>query len=184
MRKQYMLFLLIIVLFSLIFFLVGGSMISSKMSKIAAVDQKIKKAQERLNSAKIMNEQLNQFTRIIDNSLTVEKQFKPVEVNAFVKELADLADMHKIAVVSIHPKDVFSDVNVIEQEYTLELTCTYVQVGQFLSELESMDNIIKIGTFEVTPIMEDAKKKESAINTVTHYKVTLELSVLKVVKEA
>jgi|WetSurMetagenome_2_1015567.scaffolds.fasta_scaffold228176_2 Tfp pilus assembly protein PilO len=187
MRKQYIIFLLIIALISVTFFAVSGSMINSKINKISSVDKKIKKAQEKLNSAKIMNEQLSQFTMIIRNSLTTEKQFNPMEVNSFVKQLADMCDQYKIAIVSIYPKAVFSDASMLEQQYILELNCTYVQTGQFLSELEGMDNIIKINTLDVTPItLQSSNAKTGTMNTgqATRYKVTLELSVFKVVKEA
>lgn len=187
MRKQYIVFLLLIALVSVLFFLVSGSMINAKVRKIDSVDRKIKKAQEKLNSAKIMNEQLSQFNMIIRNSLTEQKQFTPAEVNAFVKQLADMCDQYKIAIVSIYPKAVFSDASMLEQQYILELNCTYVQTGQFLSELEGMDNIIKINTLDVTPIqIQDTKSKTitATPNQPTRYKVTLELSVFKVMKEA
>jgi hypothetical protein len=187
MRKQYIIFLLIIVLLSTLFFVVSGSMINSKIKKITSVDKKIKKAQEKLNSAKIMNEQLSQFTMIIRNSLTTDKQFTPTEVNGFVKQLADMCDQYKIAIVSIYPKAVFADASMLEQQYIMELNCTYVQTGQFLSELEGMDNIIKIRTLDVTPItVQDANSKTggNVAGQATRYKVTLELSVFKVVKEA
>ncbi|HNW99908.1 MAG TPA: type 4a pilus biogenesis protein PilO [Candidatus Cloacimonadota bacterium] len=186
MRRQYIIFLLLIALVSVLFFVISGSMINSKINKINSVDKKIKKAQEKLNSAKIMNEQLSQFNLIINNSLTTEKQFSPDEVNAFVKQLADMCDQYKIAVVSIYPKAVFSNASMLEQQYILELNCTYVQTGQFLSELEGMDNIIKINTLDVTPVqVQDANSKTLTASTqVTRYKVTLELSIFKVVKEA
>jgi hypothetical protein len=185
MRKQYLIFLLVIALISVAFFTISGSMINSKINKIASVDKKIKKAQEKLNSAKIMNEQLSQFTMIIRNSLTTEKKINPTDVNAFVKQLADMCDQYKIAIVSIYPKAVFSTADMLEQQYTLELNCTYVQTGQFLSELEGMDNIIKINTLDVTPIMvqDSGTKAASTVTQATRYKVTLELSVFKVVKE-
>jgi Tfp pilus assembly protein PilO len=186
MRKQYIIFLLVIALVSVLFFLISGSMINAKINKISSVDKKIKKAQEKLNSAKIMNEQLSQFTMIIRNSLTNDKQFTPTEVNSFVKQLATMCDQYKIAIVSIYPKAVFSSASMLEQQYTLELNCTYIQTGQFLSELEGMDNIIKINTLEVTPIMvQDASKTgKSNIGQATRYKVTLELAIFKVIKEA
>jgi Tfp pilus assembly protein PilO len=187
MRKQYIIFLLIIIVVSVAFFIVSGSMINSNIKKINDVDKKIKKAQEKLNSAKIMNEQLSQFTMIIRNTLTNEKQINPNEVNSFVKQLADMCDQYKIAIVSIYPKAVFADASMLEQQYILELNCTYVQTGQFLSELEGMDNLIKINALDVTPItMQSANSKTGNVNAgqATRYKVTLELSVFKVVKEA
>ena len=64
----------------------------------------------------------------------------------------------------------------------MELVCTYVQLGQFLSELESLDNISTIKTLQVNPIKED--KKQQNTKNETKYRVNLELSVFKVVKES
>ncbi|MBN2830061.1 MAG: type 4a pilus biogenesis protein PilO [Candidatus Cloacimonetes bacterium] len=182
MRQRYLIFLIVLVLFTVGFFTIGSSMITDELNEIKRVDKKIKVAQEKLNSAKIMNEQLSEFTRIIQNSLTKEKKFDSVETNLFVKNLAELADKHKISVVSMLPKDVFSSANLIEQKYTMELSCTYIQMGRFLSQLESLDHIVKINQLEVKPVYDRSKQQVEGQETI--YTVTIELSVFKVLKEA
>jgi Tfp pilus assembly protein PilO len=79
------------------------------------------------------------------------------------------------------PKDVFSSANLVEQQYTMELNCTYVQMGKFLSQLESLDHIIKINHLEVKPIYD--RSTQQIEGKATMYTVTIELSVFKVLKE-
>jgi Tfp pilus assembly protein PilO len=189
MKQHYIIFTLAIILIGVLFFTVSSSMISKKLTSITQLDKKIKIAQEKLNSARIMDQQLSQFSRIIDNSLTKQKSFTPGEVNSFIKNLADLADQNKIAVLAIYPKEIQSGLHLVEQQYIMELNTTYIELGQFLSNLEALDNIVKINTLDVTPLT-DAEMGKKAVGEVkasaprvARYKVALELSVLKVQKE-
>lgn len=189
MKQKYTIFSAVMVLVAVLFFMISGSMIGKKVAKIDSLDKKIKIAQEKLNSAKVMDQQLSQFSLIIDNSLTKEKSFSPMEINAFVKNLADLADQNQIAVLAIYPKEIQSGVNIVEQQYIMELNTTYVQLGQFLANLEALDNIVKVNTLDVMPLTEidrgtQNKKVETTGPRVARYKVALELSVFKVQREA
>ena len=115
--------------------------------------------------------------------MTNEKEFAIEDVNAFVKKLADLADKYKISIDSVSPKVVASyKSHLVEQKYTLSVVCTFIQMGQFLSELESFDHIIKVNTLDVRPVKED---KNTIFDEIidTRYKVTFELSVFMIIKE-
>jgi len=176
------------VLIGVLFFVISSSLINSKISKINDLDKKIKTAQEKLNSAKVLNQQLSQFSLVIDNSLTKEKVFSPQEVNGFVKNLADLADQNQIAVLAIYPKEVQSKLNLVEQQYIMEINTTYIELGQFLSHLEALDHIVKINTLDVMPLTDETAKSNQKTVTqagprVARYKVALELSVFKVQRE-
>ena len=116
--------------------------------------------------------------------MTDQGEFSSEEVNTFIKKLTDMADKYKIAVHSISPKVVSTTSNyLVEQQYTLILNCTFVEMGQFLSEMESFDNIIKIKTLDITPLKKDKKGDNGDTEIATRYKVTLELSTLKIIKE-
>jgi archaellum biogenesis ATPase FlaH len=178
------------VLITVLFFIISGSLIGKKIARVNNLDRKIKIAQEKLNSAKVMDQQLSQFSLIIANSLTKDKTFSPQEINAFVKNLADLADQNKIGVLAIYPKEIQSSLNIVEQQYIMEINTTYVQLGQFLGNLEALDNIVKINTLDVMPLTDadsGQNKNKNAVQAgprIARYKVALELSVFKVQREA
>jgi hypothetical protein len=158
--------------------------INTKIQLIGRYDKRIKIEQEKLNSAKVLNEQLQEVSKVIENSISEDDKFTTDESNAFIKKLADLADKYKIAVHSMVPKVITTITRrYAEQLYTMELNCTFVQMGQFLSDLESFDNIIKVRTIDVRPLADDKKTIYEGPQE-THYKVTLELSTFKIVKEA
>ena len=183
MKQKYGILLLIMIAVAIAFFYYSGNLISEKISKIKKVDNQIKKQQEILNSAKVLNEQLQEVSKVIMNTMTEKDEFSPEEVNQFVKRLADLADKYKIAVNSLIPKYVDSYGKYFsEQMYTFELDCTYIQLGQFLSDMESYDNILKVKTLEVSPLQSE-KNADYDEGLETHYRVTLQLSAYKIVKE-
>ena len=188
MKQRYLILLLVMVLVTTGFFLISSSMIGKKVTQAAELDKKIKLSQEKLNSAKVLNQQLSQFALIIENSLTKQKEFSPTEVNTFVKNLADLADQNQIAVLAMYPKEVQSGLNLVEQQYIMELNTSYVQLGQFLSNLEALDNIVKINTLDVMPLSDtgtgqNKNNTKATVAQAARYKVAIELSVFKVQRE-
>ena len=183
MKQRYLLLLFVMILSTICFFYFSTNSVKTKIEKIDKYDEAIKEEQEKLNSAKVINDQLQEVSKVIMRSMTNENEFAIGDVNAFVKKLADLADKYKISIDSVSPKVVSSDKSyLVEQEYTLSVVCTFIQMGQFLSELESFDHIIKINTLDVRPVKED---KNTIFDEIidTRYKVTFELSVFMIIKE-
>ena len=161
-------------------------MISNNIKKINRVDKKIKRAQQKLNSAKILNEQLKEVSKVIENTMVTTKKIDVKEINAFVKQLADMADSFKIPVYSLVPKSDYNRESVfVKQQYTMEVNATYTQIGQFLSAIESLDKIVKITTLDVQPIKNAtavyANSKKEKMET--HYRVSSEFTTVKIVKE-
>ena len=184
MKQKYLILLLVMFIVAAGFVISSTKMIKSKIKLIEKYDRTIKVEQEKLNSAKVLNQELNQVSKVIMNTMSKEKGFSAEEVNTYVKELADLADKYKIAVHSLFPKFIDAgEKHIQEQQYTLELDCTYIQIGQFLTDLEALDNIQKIDTFSVRPMRKESNM-EYDDNQETHYKITLQLSTYKIVKEA
>ena len=182
-KQRYLLLLFVMILSTICFFYFSTSSVKAKINKIDKYDEAIKEEQEKLNSAKVINDQLQEVSKVIMRSMTNDKEFAIEDVNAFVKKLADLTDKYKISIDSVFPKVVSSDkAYLVEQEYTLSVVSTFVQMGQFLSDLESFDHIIKVNTLDVRPVKEDKSKTFDEIVD-TRYKVTFELSVFMIIKE-
>ncbi|MDP8202123.1 MAG: type 4a pilus biogenesis protein PilO [Candidatus Tenebribacter burtonii] len=183
MRNKYLALLFVMILSAIIFFYMSSNTIKAKIEIVGRYDEEIKSKQEILNSAKVLNEQLKEVSKVITNSMTTKRYYNASEVNAFVKKIADLADKYKISVNSMSPKVVASsDKNLVQQQYSFLLECTYVQFGQFLTDLESFDQIIEITELDVKPIKTDDIKIEIE-NPETRYKVTIQLSTFKIIKE-
>ena len=183
MREKYLIFILCILLITILFFVFTINSVTAKQNKVKELDRKIKTAQEKLNSARIMDQQLSQFSRIVDNSLTREAIFSFDEINAFKTTIGRMADQRTITINKLSDSNKFSLPGLVETTYNLELEATYVQIGQFISDLESMDNIIKIQALDISPLAA-SDKEVTDINAPNRYRVTIELSVFKVKREA
>jgi len=183
MRQNYLMLLFAMVVFSLLFFFYSGRTVTAKIKEIKKYDNAIKKEQEKLNSAKVLNEQLKDVSKVILNSISKKHAFNTDEVNAYIKRLGDLADKYKNPVYVQTPRSISSnDKHLVEQGYSMEFMCTYVQLGKFLSDLESFDNISLVKTLQVNPVKQD--KNNENISNETRYRVNLELSVYKIIKES
>lgn len=184
MREKYIVFILLMVLIAVLFYTASSSNLNSSIRKINEYDNKIKVAQEKLNSARIMDEQLSQFSLIIDNSLSRSGGFTFDEINAFKKHIGELAHERKIAINKLSDSNKFSLPGLLETTYNLELEATFVQMGQFLSDLEALDNIIKIHAIDITPAQTEDSNRKTVDTAVSKYRIMLELSIFKVKKEA
>ncbi len=186
MKEKYLIFIGAVAVITFFFFYSANTMVANRVRDINRYDRNIRRAQERLNSAKVMDEQLSQVSRVIDNTLTTERNIPSDEINELVRFFAELADKHKIAVYSLVPRSTHSgSIYQLEHTFVMDIMCTYVQLGRFLTEIESMDYIIKVNTLDIRPVRgaRETGFKEDG-EAVTQYRTIMHLSVYKIVKEA
>ena len=172
------------VLSGVLYFMISSNLLSTSLKEITRYDNRIKSAQEKLNSARIMEEQLSQFALIIDNSLTRQPSFSFDEINEFKTRIGQMAHQRSISITRLSDSNKFSLPGLIETTYNLELEATYIQVGQFISDIESMDNLIKIHALDISPAQISTTQSAAGISGANRYRVTLELSIFKVRQEA
>ncbi len=183
MREKYLVFILGMILISVLFFMLAGNSLKKNKAEIESYDKKIKTTLEKLNSAMIMDQQLSQFREILDNSLTTESKFSVEELNNFQREIERLRDQNQMKLVKISDSNKFTQAGMIETTYAIELQGTFRQMGQFISELEAQNHIIKIQYLDVAPVQATEKNQTSA-GAANIYRITMELSIFKVKKEA
>ena len=91
MREKYLVFILLMILVTVLIFTASANNLNNGLKKVKDYDNQIKTAQERLNSARIMDEKLSQFSLIIDNSLSKSGKFTFEEINDFKRHIGELA---------------------------------------------------------------------------------------------
>lgn len=183
MRDKYLIFIILMLVMTIAFFMLTADTLDKNLRQIDQLDDQIKTTQEQLNSARIMDQELSQFARIIDNSLSRTSQFTFDEINAFKTKIGEIAHERKISINKLSDTNKWTLPNLVETTFNLELEATYIQIGQFISDLETQDNIIKIQTLDISPaqVKDD---QEVGPNIPSRYRVLLELSIFKVRKEA
>jgi len=182
MKVKYSILTCVAILIAILFFIITGSQLNKYKLLLRRVDQSIRTAQEQLNSAKVLNEDLKEVSSVIENSLTDQRELSNAEANDFVRELADFAYDNQIAVHALTPRAFFADNRILEQQFAVELECTYIQLGQFLANIERYDYIIKVNTLDVRPQSE--RFLEVGTERRTLYRVIIDLSIFKIVREA
>jgi len=183
MRDKYLAFIVIMLAATVAFIMLTSRSLDDNLRKIRNYDERIKTTQEQLNSARIMDQELSQFARIIDNSLSRTNQFTFDEVNEFKTVIGDMAHNRQISITKMSDTNKWSLPNLIETTFNLELEANYIQIGQFISDLESQDNIIKIQTLDISPAQQTDRDQQD-VNAPSRYRVLLEMSIFKVRKEA
>jgi len=181
MKNKYLILMLAIFVVGFLFFYTTANMINNNLDRIQRIDRRIRVTQEQLNSAKVLNEELSEVAIVIKNSLTEQRELSIQEANDFVRELAGLADDYHIAVHAIFPRVSLAQGRTIEQQFSLDIQATYVQLGKFLASLERFDYLLRINTLEARPT--DGHREESG-ERATIYRVTIDLSIFKIVREA
>lgn len=181
MRDKYLILILIMLVATVVFVMLSARSLDQNLREVRNLDEQIKTSQEQLNSARIFDQELSQFARIIDNSLSRESQFSFDEINDFKTKIGEMAHQRKITINKISDTNKWSLPNLIESTYNLELEATFVQTGQFISDLEAQDNIIKIQTLDISPAQ---AANDTKVAGESRYRVILELSIFKVKKEA
>jgi len=183
-KEKYLLVFIGLVLLSFLFFFTSARIIKAETAKIDKIEKKIKAKQEQLNSAEVLNEELSGVRDVVLNSITRsedEKSFSSDERNQFARVLQNMADSLHIAVTTLNHDEKFSPGKTIEHQYTIGVTCTYLQLGQYVTALEKTDRIMRITTLDVNPVRDDTKNAVAAAET--RYRVVLEMSVYKVKRE-
>ncbi|NLW19314.1 MAG: type 4a pilus biogenesis protein PilO [Candidatus Cloacimonetes bacterium] len=181
MKEKYLVFILAMVLISVLFFMLASNSLKKNLAEVDNYDKKIKTTLEKLNSAMIMDQQLREFREIIDNSLTYENKFSVEELNEFQLVLDRIREDNKMKMEKISDSNKFSPAGMIETTYNLELQGTFRQMGQFISELEGLNHIIKFNYLDVSPIPTSESAGPGGEN---NYRVSMEITVFKVKKEA
>ncbi len=184
MREKYLAFVLGMVLVSIIFFMLAGNSLKKNLADIGTYDKKIKEALQKQNSAITMDRQLEGFREIITNTLTTGKKFTPEELNSIYVEIDRLREQNQLKLIKMTPSNKFTEAGLVETTYTMELRGTFRDMGQFVSELEALNRIIKIQELAVSPSQATEKNKAESSSGENIYRINLELSVFKVIKEA
>ncbi|MCL1827550.1 MAG: hypothetical protein FWG20_05845, partial [Candidatus Cloacimonetes bacterium] len=88
MRANYLVLTLLMALVTLLFFTTSASMINKNLTRIDRKDREIRREQDKLNSAKVLNDELKEVSLVIRNSLTQNRELSTDEASEFLRELS------------------------------------------------------------------------------------------------
>jgi len=145
MKEKYIILLIVILAFSLGFVYTTNKVITAKHKTIRQFDRKIKKVQEKLNSARVLNNQLKNVSKVLINSITEIDEFSFEEINSFIEYLGLITDTDKIPISAISHRAIASESNLIQHQYTLAIDCDYSHTRYLVTIDLSIFKIVKEG---------------------------------------
>ena len=180
-----------IVLLATIFFPPGAVLARRQLEEVARQDSLIKSTLGKLNSARILDQQLSQFRGILIQNLTNDRAFSEDDLRTFSQELARLVAQNQLEPYQrdAAPKTAWLEIanqqsgtGMAEAVCRLDLTGTFAQMGQFIAELEALDQLVRINYLDISPLQPEEIEQPEDPESPDSYLIALEFSLLKVVK--
>jgi Tfp pilus assembly protein PilO len=128
-----------------------------KPAKIKKLHKEIKGLEERLISAQITSQNLDQVQKLIHRNLAISDQddlAQGASLN-FLMDLHKVLDNLRITVVSLEPRPVEKRGRFVETPYDLEILCDFKRFTELAAKMEKSPRLISITKFEVDNSMED-----------------------------
>lgn len=185
MKIKYVILVIAMLLLSSGFYFVFDGMIVEKKQEIKKLDKKIKSSRQDLNSLIVQSEKLGEFTNILKHSITKEKSFSSDEIHEMLFSMDEIAQGLGIDISGINHKDLFTKAKQVEHEFDFVFNTTYVKLGRFINQLEKMDYLTVIKTFEIEPYKKGEKSRKKVgdkaklDNLEKIYTVNLNISFIK-----
>lgn len=197
MKDKYLALSVGVILLAGLFFVMGSVLVRKQLAEVERLDIQTRSTLGKLNSARIMEQQLSRFGSILTQSLTSDQAFSEDELKNFNQELEGLIRQNQLEKFLFDPAkknswletgNKYPEPGMIETTFSFQLTGTFAQLGQFVSELEALDQVVKIRYLDVSPAPPEepglTEESEQAMDPGVGdlYRLAVEFSLLKVVK--
>jgi Tfp pilus assembly protein PilO len=159
-------------------------LVAPKPGKIRRLHKDILTLQEKLISAQITTQQMDNVHTLIEKNLALSAQDTLARGASlsFLKDLTAVFDMLKINLVSLEPAKTLSKNGHIETPYRMEIICNYHQLCQLINKMEKSPRLISIRGLKVENYFDEYfREDKTAPDQCT---AGLELTTLTLIKGA
>ena len=151
-KKEYIILagLIVVILWVLSYVMVFKPMAGSLKAKKAVIEKKIVE----INNAKSAKANLDKLKRElaeIEKKVTYYKDKLPAEkeMPSLLKGFTDMANQCRIKFITIQPQDTYSQSPAVAAPYieipiTINLICSYHDLGRFINMIENSDRFMKV----------------------------------------
>ena len=190
MQRNYLLLIAVLLLFAG-FWYAENNIYSPLPEKISDLEDEQVTFNERLITAQILSEEMDQVYSIFENNM-YSKEKSSIKETASIEFLNDLTDiLNKLEITVLHIKPGQKEdrlVNILYPDtpdeteikytfipYELEIECTFEEFGRFITALEKNDRLISIDEFLLNNGLERmslSKSREDLMNQVIEMKLS------------
>jgi Tfp pilus assembly protein PilO len=157
--------------------------------RIKLLHKEIKSLQERLISAQITSQNLDEVQKLIHRNLAMsssDDMAQGASMN-FLLDLHRVLDNLQITVVHLQPKAIKPKGDFIETPYDLEIVCDFRRFCQLAAKMEKSPRLISITHFEIDNSIEDYLTTQAATSgwrSEGQCRVRMQISTLTLVRRS
>ncbi|MBL7073779.1 type 4a pilus biogenesis protein PilO [candidate division KSB1 bacterium] len=181
--KRNIIFLILLVIFGLGSWVFYRTAYAPKPEEIRRLNFQIKARTEKLISAQILAQQLDQVAKLIERNLALSAQDILAEDASmpFLTSLTSIMDQLGITLLALEPKPKINFKGYVKTPYELKIKCSFRQFGQFVNRLEKSERLITVEEFEVDNSVERSDRDREP-GKLDHHVMEMAISTLTLIK--
>ena len=175
---------IILVILSILFIITNSLLYSYiydyKYDLIIDLEDEQKIVNEKFITAQILSEKLNNVYNVFEQNLANDNNDpKNKEANMlFLKDLTDVLEKLDIKLLQIEPGGKKKIGLLTYIPYTMELKCSYEEIGKLITELEASNRLITIEDLIIKNGIEKIKRNSNTIDEINDIRTLLSINTI------
>ena len=175
---------IILVILSVLFIITNSLLYSYiydyKYDLIIDLEDEQKIVNEKFITAQILSEKLNNVYNVFEQNLANDNNDpKNKEANMmFLKDLTDILEKLDIKLLQIEPGGKKKIGFLTYIPYTMELKCSYEEIGKLITELEASNRLITIEDLVIKNGIEKIKKNSNNVDEINDIRTLLSINTI------
>ena len=175
---------IILVILSILFIITNSLLYSYiydyKYDLIIDLEDEQKIVNEKFITAQILSEKLNNVYNVFEQNLANDNSDpKNKEANMmFLKDLTDVLEKLDIKLLQIEPGGKKKIGFLTYIPYTMELKCSYEEIGKLITELEASNRLITIEDLVIKNGIEKIKRNSNNVDEINDTKTLLSINTI------
>jgi len=175
---------IILVILSILFIITNSLLYSYiydyKYDLIIDLEDEQKIVNEKFITAQILSEKLNNVYNVFEQNLANDNNDpKNKEANmVFLKDLTDVLEKLDIKLLQIEPGGKKKIGFLTYIPYTMELKCSYEEIGKLITELEASNRLITIEDLIIKNGIEKIKRNSNTIDELSDIRTLLSINTI------
>ena len=175
---------IILIILSILFIITNSLLYSYiydyKYDLIIDLEDEQKIVNEKFITAQILSEKLNNVYNVFEQNLANDSNDpKNKEANmVFLKDLTDVLEKLDIKLLQIEPGGKKKIGFLTYIPYTMELKCSYEEIGKLITELEASNRLITIEDLIIKNGIEKIKRNSNTIDEINDIRTLLSINTI------
>ena len=175
---------IILIILSILFIITNSLLYKfiydDKYDLIIDLEDEQKIVNEKFITAQILSEKLNNVYNVFEQNLANDNNDpKNKEANmVFLKDLTDVLEKLDIKLLQIEPGGKKKIGLLTYIPYTMELKCSYEEIGKLITELEASNRLITIEDLVIKNGIEKIKRNSNTIDEINDIRTLLSINTI------